>query len=76
VRTIDKTPLEAWIEKWGTNLDWEAKTKLREAVQEMTTSHRTVKLSIDASEALEVIAKTKAELEQVVALKEKLGTDK
>ncbi|TGE36854.1 hypothetical protein E4K67_17290 [Desulfosporosinus fructosivorans] len=32
---MDKTPLEAWIEKWGTNLDWEAKDKLREAVEEM-----------------------------------------
>ena len=27
-------PLEAWIEQWGTNLDWEAKANLCEAVQE------------------------------------------
>ena len=32
---MDKTPIEIWIETWGTNLDWEAKAKLREAVQEM-----------------------------------------
>ena len=30
-----ETPLEQWIEDWVTNLDWEAKAKLREAVQEM-----------------------------------------
>lgn len=30
---MNKTPIEAWIETWGTNLDWEAKAKLWEAVQ-------------------------------------------
>jgi len=31
---MNETPLESWIDTWGTNLDWEAKAKLREAVQE------------------------------------------
>ena len=73
VNQMNQTPIEAWIEEWGTNLDWEAKVKLREAVQEMTTSHRTVELSIDASKAFEVIAKTKAELEQVIALQKEIA---
>lgn len=30
-----KTPLDTWIETWGTNLDWEAKAKLQEAIDEM-----------------------------------------
>jgi len=38
VKKLDKTPIEAWIEEWGTNLDWEAKEKLREAVREMQES--------------------------------------
>ena len=41
-------------------------------------SELTIKLSIDASEALETLANVKAELEQVIALQDKvnkLGAD-
>lgn len=30
---MEKTAIETWIKEWGANLDWEAKVKLREAVQ-------------------------------------------
>ncbi|GAB6170605.1 hypothetical protein JCM15765_08800 [Paradesulfitobacterium aromaticivorans] len=33
-----KSPLESWLEKWGINLDWEAKAALREAVHAMVTA--------------------------------------
>ena len=42
---MDKTLLEAWIEKWGTNLDWEAKSKLHEAVQEEKLAELKVQVS-------------------------------
>ncbi len=33
-----KSPLESWIQKWGVNLDWEAKDALREALHSMVTA--------------------------------------
>ncbi|HBV87003.1 MAG TPA: hypothetical protein DEF42_10215 [Desulfosporosinus sp.] len=66
---MDQTPIESWIEQWGTNLDREAKAELLEAVHKMVSAkpfQQIINLSIDASEALEVMAK--AEPEEVLAL--------
>ena len=43
----------------------------------MAAQELTIKLTVDASETLEAIAKVKAELEQVIALQEKvMGADR
>lgn len=42
---MDKTPIETWIEEWGTNLDWEAKEKLREAVRQEKMTELKVQIS-------------------------------
>lgn len=51
---MNKTPIEIWIETWGTNLDWEAKAKLREAVAEMFAQDLEQRVSVLEKEIAEL----------------------